>query len=109
MGQECNADVLLVHSPAAEKDFMSNNYGSDRRLVMHNDFIIVAPQMTQLGLNQRSRPRKPSPKSPRRKPNSSSRGDDSGTNTKELGIWKSANITPEGDGILNQARACLPR
>ena len=43
MGQECNADVLLVHSPSAETDFMNNNYGSDRRLVMHNDFIIVGP------------------------------------------------------------------
>jgi tungstate transport system substrate-binding protein len=43
MGQECNADVLLVHSPSAEKEFMDNNYGSDRSLVMYNDFIIVGP------------------------------------------------------------------
>ena len=43
LGQQGNADVLLVHSPAAEVTFMSNGYGSDRRLVMHNDFIIVGP------------------------------------------------------------------
>jgi ABC-type tungstate transport system permease subunit len=50
MGQECNADVLLVHSPAAEKEFMSNNYGLDRRLVMHNDFIIVGPASDPAGI-----------------------------------------------------------
>ena len=50
MGQQCNADVLLVHSPAAEKDFMSNNYGSDRRLVMHNDFVIVGPSADPAGI-----------------------------------------------------------
>jgi tungstate transport system substrate-binding protein len=50
MGQECNADVLLVHSPAAEKEFMDNGYGSDRDLVMHNDFIIVGPAEDPAGI-----------------------------------------------------------
>ncbi|HXQ35319.1 MAG TPA: substrate-binding domain-containing protein, partial [Anaerolineales bacterium] len=43
MGEEGNADVLLVHSPAAEKEFMTNGWGKDRALVMHNDFVIVGP------------------------------------------------------------------
>src|SRR5512135_3378900 len=43
MGQEGNADVLLVHSPAAEKQFMTDGWGKDRALIMHNDFIIVGP------------------------------------------------------------------
>ena len=43
MGQKGEADVLLVHSPAAEKKFMADGYGVNRRLVMHNDFIIVGP------------------------------------------------------------------
>ncbi len=43
MGEEGNADVLLVHAPASEKTFMDNGFGIDRRLVMHNDFIIVGP------------------------------------------------------------------
>src|SRR5215510_6248857 len=43
MGQQGNADVLLVHSPSAEKTFMSDGWGKDRALVMHNDFIIVGP------------------------------------------------------------------
>ena len=43
MGQKGDADVLLVHSPAAEVTFMSDGWGKDRALVMHNDFIIVGP------------------------------------------------------------------
>ena len=43
MGEEGNADVLLVHAPAAEKTFMDGGFGKDRMLVMHNDFIIVGP------------------------------------------------------------------
>ena len=44
MGQKGEADVLLVHSPAAEKKFVAEGYGINRRLVMHNDFIIVGPK-----------------------------------------------------------------
>ena len=43
MGQKGEADVLLVHSPAAEKKFMEDGFGVSRRLVMHNDFVIVGP------------------------------------------------------------------
>jgi tungstate transport system substrate-binding protein len=43
MGQKGEADVLLVHSPAAEQKFIKEGYGVNRRLVMHNDFIVVGP------------------------------------------------------------------
>src|SRR5512141_484517 len=43
MGQQGNADVLLVHSPSAEKTFMEDGWGKDRALIMHNDFVIVGP------------------------------------------------------------------
>src|SRR5512135_334669 len=43
MGQKGEADVLLVHSPDAEKKFMADGFGTARRLVMHNDFVIVGP------------------------------------------------------------------
>src|SRR5215217_4368347 len=43
MGQRGNADVLLVHSPSAEKSFMEEGWGKDRGLVMHNDYIVVGP------------------------------------------------------------------
>ncbi len=43
MGQKGEADVLLVHSPAAEKKFVAEGFGINRRLIMHNDYIIVGP------------------------------------------------------------------
>ena len=43
MGQKGEADVMLVHSPDAEKKFVEEGYGINRQLVMHNDFIIVGP------------------------------------------------------------------
>ncbi len=100
MGQECNADVLLVHSPAAEKEFMANNYGSDRRLVMHNDFIIVGPSSDPAGIKAAATSAEAFTKIADSKSPFISRADKSGTNSKELAIWKSVNITPEGDWYI---------
>ena len=107
MGQECNADVLLVHSPAAEKDFMSNNYGSDRRLVMHNDFIIVGPASDPAGIKGIKTAAEAFTKIADAKSIFVSRADESGTNSKELAIWKSANITPEGDWYVETGQGML--
>lgn len=107
MGQECNADVLLVHSPSAEKDFMSNNYGSDRRLVMHNDFIIVGPASDPAGIKDSASAIDAFTKIADSKSPFVSRADNSGTNSKELAIWKSANITPEGDWYIESGQGML--
>ena len=50
MGEEGNADVLLVHAPASEVAFMDAGFGKDRFLVMHNDFIIVGPADDPAGI-----------------------------------------------------------
>jgi len=97
MGQQCNADVLLVHSPSAEKDFMTNGYGSDRRLVMHNDFVVVGPSSDPAGIKGSATAIDAFTKIANNQSPFITRGDTSGTNTKELAIWKSANITPAGD------------
>jgi tungstate transport system substrate-binding protein len=107
MGQECNADVLLVHSPAAEETFMSNNYGSDRRLVMHNDFVIVGPTTDPAGINGIKTAVEAFTKIADSQSPFISRGDDSGTNAKELAIWKSAKITPEGDWYIESGQGML--
>ncbi len=107
MGQECNADVLFVHSPSAEKDFMSNNYGSDRRLVMHTDFIIVGPSLDPAGIKGSATAAEAFTKIADSKSPFISRADDSGTNAKELAIWKSANITPEGDWYVETGQGML--
>jgi len=104
MGQECNADVLLVHSPSAETDFMTNNYGSDRRLVMHNDFIIVGPAADPAGIKGSATAAEAFTKIADTQSPFVSRADKSGTNTKELAIWKAANITPEGDWYVESGQ-----
>jgi tungstate transport system substrate-binding protein len=101
MGQEGNADVLLVHSPSAEKTFMADGFGSERYLVMHNDFIIVGPTLDPAGVKSATSAVDAFTKIANAKVNFITRGDKSGTNTKELAIWSSASITPSGDWYIN--------
>ena len=93
MGQDGNADVLLVHSPAAEKTFMSDGWGKERALIMHNDFIIVGPaadpaKIKGLGPSEAFKAIA-AVEAP-----FIARGDKSGTSTKEVGIWAKAEIDP---------------
>jgi tungstate transport system substrate-binding protein len=96
LGEQGNADVLLVHSPAAEVTYMSNGFGSDRRLVMHNDFIIVGPAADPAGVKNATSAVDAFQKIAASGTQFISRGDASGTNAMELSLWKSANITPAG-------------
>ena len=96
MGKEGNADVLLVHSPAAEKEFMAGEYGVDRRLVMHNDFIIVGPATDPAGTKKTTTAADALKAIAAAEAPFVSRGDDSGTHKAELALWKKAAITPEG-------------
>ncbi|MGE5223125.1 MAG: substrate-binding domain-containing protein [Omnitrophica WOR_2 bacterium] len=97
MGQEGNADVLLVHAPTSEKPFMSAGYGSERKLVMHNDFIIAGPAADPAGIKGMASVTEAFKKIAGAKAPFISRGDQSGTNTMELNLWKKVGITPQGD------------
>lgn len=97
LGQDCNADVLLVHSPAAEKKFMDDKLGSRRDDVMYNDFIIVGPAADPDGIKGSASAVDAFKKLAAGTTPFISRGDNSGTNAKELAIWKSAGIEPKGD------------
>lgn len=93
MGQQGNADVLLVHSPAAEKQFMTDGWGKDRALIMHNDFIIVGPaedpaQIKGLSAGDAFKAIAAA------ETTFVARADKSGTSTKELGIWKKVELDP---------------
>jgi tungstate transport system substrate-binding protein len=96
LGQEGNADVLLVHSPAAEKTFMADGYGSDRRLVMHNDFIIVGPTADPAGIKNAASAVQAFQKIAAASAQFISRGDKSGTNAMELNLWKTTKLDPAG-------------
>ncbi len=100
MGQEGNADVLLVHAPAAEETYMEGGFGKDRYLVMHNDFVIVGPEADPAKINGSASTKDAFTAIATTKAVFVSRGDDSGTNKAELTLWKSAAITPEGDWYI---------
>jgi tungstate transport system substrate-binding protein len=94
MGQQGNADVLLVHAPGSEKTFMADGYGTDRFLVMHNDFIIVGPAADPAGIKGESVAADALEMIATAGAPFVSRGDKSGTNTKELALWKVASLDP---------------
>jgi len=95
MGEKGEADVLLLHSPDAEKQFMADGFGARRRLVMHNDFVIVGPAVDPAKIKGAS-----AAEAMKRIALAgalfASRGDNSGTHAKEKMLWKSAGIRPEG-------------
>ncbi len=102
MGQKGEADVLLVHSPAAEKKFVAEGYGINRRLIMHNDYIIVGPT----GDPAKIKGVKPTSEAFKKIASGKglfiSRGDNSGTHSKEREIWKAAGISAEGEKWYQQ-------
>ena len=95
MGQKGEADVLLVHSPDAEKKFIAEGYGVNRRLVMHNDFIIVGASEDPAKIKSIKSSSEAFKRIASAKALFLSRGDNSGTHAKEKTIWKAAGINPE--------------
>lgn len=96
MGERGEADVLLVHSPAAEKKFMEEGYGVTRKIVMHNDFVIVGPPSDPAKIKEAKTTQDAFKNIAETGSLFISRGDNSGTNAKELGIWKAIGVTPTG-------------
>ncbi len=101
LGMDGNADVLLVHARAKEDEFMANGHGVRREDVMYNDFVIVGPEADPAGIKGMTSAVEAFKKLAETKSVFISRGDDSGTNTKELSIWKKAEIEPGGDWYIS--------
>lgn len=97
MGEDGNADVLLVHSPEAEKAFMEAGFGLERLLVMHNDFVLVGPENDPAGAAQADSAARALYRIASIGLPFISRGDDSGTHKMELSLWQKAGIQPGGD------------
>jgi len=97
MGEKGEADVLLVHAPASEKPLVEKGFTINRRLVMHNDFVVVGPAADPAGIRGAKTATDALTKISSAKATFVSRGDDSGTHKKELELWKGASISPAGD------------
>jgi tungstate transport system substrate-binding protein len=102
MGQRGEADVLLVHSPDAEKKFVAEGYGINRRIIMHNDFIIVGPPKDPAKIKGTKSSAEAFKKISMSNALFLSRGDNSGTHAKEKSIWGAAGIDPGGQKWYQQ-------
>ena len=91
LGQNCDVDVLLVHAPPAEKNYIKKGFGKDRREVMYNDFVIIGPESDPAGIKGKSISDAFAAVKSHAAP-FMSRGDDSGTNKKEKLLWKNAGM-----------------
>ena len=94
MGTKGEADVLLVHAPAAEKKVVESGAAINRKLVMHNDFILVGPASDTAKIKGRTTLDALKAIAGKQAV-FVSRGDDSGTHKMELSLWKNAGSKPE--------------
>ena len=91
LGENCDVDVLMVHAPPAEKKFVQDGFGADRREIMYNDFVIIGPAKDPAGIKGKSI--KDALQCIKAKQATfASRGDNSGTHKKELSLWKAADL-----------------
>ncbi len=96
MGQRGEADVLLVHAPASEKELMAAGHGASRSLVMHNDFVFVGPKDDPAGIKGTAKAVDALKMIAEKQSLFISRGDDSGTDKMEKSLWKTAGVEPGG-------------
>ncbi|MDO8687385.1 MAG: substrate-binding domain-containing protein [Dehalococcoidales bacterium] len=96
MGERGEADVLLVHAPDSEVKFMQAGHGINRKLVMHNDFVIVGPASDAAGIKGMTSALDAVKKIVASNSIFISRGDNSGTNQLELKLWKAASVNVTG-------------
>jgi len=96
MGERGEADVLLVHSPAAEMRLIENGAAINRQYIMYNDFVIVGPAADPAGVKGMTAGHEALLAIKQNAALFVSRGDNSGTHRKEQELWQTAATTPSG-------------
>jgi tungstate transport system substrate-binding protein len=91
-GMDGNVDIIFVHAKAREEKFVAEGYGAYRLAVMHNDFVILGPKSDPAGIRGMKSAAAAMAKIARAKAMFISRGDDSGTHTKEQALWKASGV-----------------
>ena len=99
--EQGDADVILVHARASEDQFVADGYGVNRQDVMYNDFVIIGPEDDPAGIQGMTDAAAALAKIAEAQATFASRGDESGTHSKEKAIWEKAGIEPSGDWYLS--------
>jgi tungstate transport system substrate-binding protein len=100
LGERGDADVVLVHAPAAESLFVARGHGTERREVMYNDFVLVGPPSDPAGVRGLGALAALG-RIAEAGAFFASRGDDSGTHKRELSLWRALGATPAGSWYLS--------
>lgn len=101
LGENGDADVLLVHARAREDAFMDAGHGVSREDVMYNDFVVVGPESDPAGIQGKTNAAEAFKTIAAAQASFVSRGDDSGTHTKEKSIWAAGETEPAGDWYIS--------
>ncbi len=104
LGENGDVDVVLVHARSREDKFVAEDYGVDRRDVMYNDFVILGPKNDPAGINGEADAAAAMAKIGAAQATFVSRGDDSGTHTREKQLWNAAGVAPAGTWYLEAGR-----
>jgi len=117
LGKNCDVDVLLVHAPKAEKQYVAAGYGKNRQKIMYNEFVLIGPADDPAGIKGKSVVAALSAIG-RKQAGFVSRGDDSGTHKKEQILWQMAKqpvpdkqpwYIQTGQGMLASIHVALER
>ncbi len=100
LGKNGDVDLIFVHAPGAEREFVDGGFGIERKPVMHNDFVIVGPDADPAGIKNAKNITEAMKKLLQSKNIFVSRGDDSGTHKKEKSLWQMVGNKPVGDWYL---------
>lgn len=104
LGENGDVDVIMVHARSKEDKFVDEGFGVDRRDVMYNDFVLLGPVSDPAGISGMTDVASAMGKIAAVKATFVSRGDDSGTHSREKQLWKAADLTPSGDWYLEAGR-----
>lgn len=105
LGENGDADLLIVHAPALETAFVNSGKGVSRQPFMYNQFIVIGPESDPAGTKTAKTAvealRKIADTGKQGKTQFASRGDNSGTHNQERTLWHAADITPQGKWYLS--------
>ena len=105
LAKKGQADLIFVHDPFREEKFVSTGYGVNRRTVMYNEFLIVGPENDPANVKESQSATEAFEAISQKAAPFVSRGDDSGTNFREMDLWEDIGINPRGKGWYFEAGA----
>jgi len=108
LGETGDVDVVFVHARRLEDTFVADGFGVNRKDVMYNDFVIIGPKNDPAGIAKAKTAAEALKLIAVKQATFVSRGDKSGTHTKELELWKAAGAEPKGSWYVEAGQGMGP-